>query len=77
MPIIAGLKLLFSTHPAYGHVYPMMPLALAARAGGHDVEFATTGEFLSKLGALGFAVHNVGLTIDHGAVDGAVCGAAR
>ena len=64
MPIIAGLKLLFSTRPAYGHVYPMLPLALAARAGGHDVEFATTGTFLSKLEALGFAVHNVGLTID-------------
>ena len=59
------MKLLFSTRPAYGHVYPMMPLALAARAAGHDVEFATTGGFLSKLEALGFATHNVGLTIEH------------
>ena len=64
MPIIAGLKLLFSTRPAYGHVYPMMPLALAARAAGHDVGFATTGAFLSKLETLGFATHNVGLTIE-------------
>ena len=77
MPIIAGLKLLFSTHPAYGHVYPMMPLALAARAGGHDVEFATTGAFLSKLGALGFAVHNVGLTIEHAQSMLLACGAER
>ena len=43
----------------------MMPLALAARAAGHDVAFATTGAFLPKLEALDFAVHNVGLTIDH------------
>ena len=63
-PIIAGLKLVFSTRPAYGHVYPMMPLALAARAAGHDVAFATTGAFLSKLEALGFSVHNVGVTIE-------------
>jgi hypothetical protein len=33
-------------------VYPLIPLARAARAAGHDVTFATTGVFLSKLAAL-------------------------
>lgn len=59
------MRLLFSTRPAYGHVYPMMPLANAARAAGHEVMFATTGVFLSKLEALGFATHDVGITIEH------------
>ena len=49
------MKILFSTRPAYGHVYPLMPLALAAREAGHDVRFATTGQFLDKLDALGLS----------------------
>ena len=58
------MKILFSTRPAYGHVYPLLPLALAARSAGHDVRFATTGPFLRSLGALGFAAYDVGLTIE-------------
>jgi len=58
------VKLLFSARPAYGHVYPMMPLALAARDAGHDVDFATAGSFLPKLQSLGFTTHPVGLTIE-------------
>ena len=60
------MKILFSTRPAYGHVYPLMPLALAAREAGHDVRFATTGEFLEKLDALAFPTYDVGLTIEEG-----------
>jgi UDP:flavonoid glycosyltransferase YjiC (YdhE family) len=58
------MRLLFSVRPAYGHVYPVMPLALAARAAGHEVRFATTGPFLPKLAAVGFPTHDVGLTIE-------------
>jgi UDP:flavonoid glycosyltransferase YjiC (YdhE family) len=58
------MKLLFSSRPGFGHVYPLMPLALAARAAGHDVEFATTGAFLAKLRALGFVTHDVGMTLE-------------
>lgn len=58
------MRILFSARPAYGHVYPMMPLALAAREAGHDVQFATAGAFLPKLLALGFPTHAVGLTIE-------------
>jgi UDP:flavonoid glycosyltransferase YjiC (YdhE family) len=58
------MHLLFSARPAYGHIYPLMPLALAARAAGHDVRFATTGPFLPKLAAIGFPTDDVGITIE-------------
>ena len=60
----SAVKILFSTRPAYGHVYPLMPLALAAREAGHDVSIATTGHFLPKLASLGFSTHDVGITIE-------------
>jgi UDP:flavonoid glycosyltransferase YjiC (YdhE family) len=56
------MRLLFSARPAFGHVYPLLPLALAASAASHDVRFATTGPFLSKLAALGFPTDDVGIT---------------
>lgn len=58
------MRILFCARPAYGHVYPMMPLALAAREAGHDVQFATAGAFVPKLQSLGFTTHAVGLTIE-------------
>jgi UDP:flavonoid glycosyltransferase YjiC (YdhE family) len=58
------VKILFCARPSFGHVYPMMPLAFAARSAGHDVSFATTGHFLERLHRLGFEVHDVGVTID-------------
>ena len=41
-----------------------MPLAIAARDAGHEVVFATTGHFVARLDRLGFAVHDVGVTIE-------------
>lgn len=58
------MKVLFSARPAYGHVYPMIPLATAARAAGHHVAFATAGMFVAKLAALGFPTFDVGLSIE-------------
>ncbi|MET0458563.1 MAG: glycosyltransferase [Ilumatobacteraceae bacterium] len=58
------MKILFSTRPSFGHVYPLMPLAAAARDAGHDVRFATTGMFLPKLRALGYRTEDVGITIE-------------
>jgi UDP:flavonoid glycosyltransferase YjiC (YdhE family) len=58
------VKVLFSARPAYGHVYPLMPLARAARDAGHEVSFATAGAFLSKLRVLGFPSHDIGITLD-------------
>src|SRR5256885_9690132 len=35
------VRLLFTSLAAYGHVYPLLPLAVAAREAGHEVLFAT------------------------------------
>ena len=43
------VKILFAAIGAYGHLYPMMPLALAAAEAGHQVTIATGGPFLDRL----------------------------
>jgi UDP:flavonoid glycosyltransferase YjiC (YdhE family) len=58
------VKILFGSLPAFGHLYPLMPLANAAREASHDVHVATTGPFRAKLSALGFATHDVGVSIE-------------
>lgn len=35
------MRILFSAAPMFGHVNPVLPLAVAARGAGHDVVFAT------------------------------------
>lgn len=42
-------KILFASLPAYGHVYPMLPLAVACASAGHEVLFATGDPFLDAL----------------------------
>jgi UDP:flavonoid glycosyltransferase YjiC (YdhE family) len=55
------VRLLFSARPAYGHIHPLLPLALAARSAGHEVVFATGAAFVPRLRAQGFEVHEVGI----------------
>jgi UDP:flavonoid glycosyltransferase YjiC (YdhE family) len=57
------LRVLFCTMPAFGHLYPLMPLALAARTAGHDVVFVTGDHFVPRLRALGFETHQVGISV--------------
>jgi UDP:flavonoid glycosyltransferase YjiC (YdhE family) len=40
------VRLLFTTAPLCGHLFPMVPLAWAARAAGHEVLVATTENFV-------------------------------
>jgi hypothetical protein len=40
---------MFASLGAYGHLYPMMPLALACADAGHDVVIATGEPFLGRL----------------------------
>lgn len=61
--MIVPMKTLFSARPAFGHVYPIIPLALAARDAGHDVSIATAEPFLTRLAALGLRTYDVGLTL--------------
>ncbi|MGW4061157.1 glycosyltransferase [Amycolatopsis sp. NPDC004747] len=57
------MRILFTCRPAYGHLFPLLPLANAARAAGHDVVFGTGEEFLPKVRELGFEAHRVGISI--------------
>lgn len=43
------MKIVFAGLPAYGHLYPMLPLALACADAGHDVTVAAGEPFLGTL----------------------------
>jgi UDP:flavonoid glycosyltransferase YjiC (YdhE family) len=43
------VKIIFASLGAYGHLYPMMPLALACADAGHEVVVATGEPFLGRL----------------------------
>jgi UDP:flavonoid glycosyltransferase YjiC (YdhE family) len=43
------VKIMFASLGAYGHLYPMMPLALACAEAGHQVVIATGKPFLDTL----------------------------
>ncbi|MET0818878.1 MAG: glycosyltransferase, partial [Solirubrobacteraceae bacterium] len=58
------MRVLFCCRPAYGHVYPLLPLALACRDAGHDVVFGTGAGFRPRLRALGFRTERVGISIE-------------
>jgi UDP:flavonoid glycosyltransferase YjiC (YdhE family) len=56
------MRILFTSYPQYGHINPMMPLALAAQRTGHDVVFATGADMASYLKRWGLEVWSVGPT---------------
>jgi UDP:flavonoid glycosyltransferase YjiC (YdhE family) len=43
------MRIVFAAIPAYGHLYPVLPLAMACAAAGHDVRIAAGGPFLDRL----------------------------
>jgi hypothetical protein len=43
------MRITFAAVPAYGHVFPMAPLAEAAAVAGHDVVFAASDDFADRL----------------------------
>ncbi len=43
------MKVVFAALNAYGHLFPMLPLAMACREAGHDVVVATGAPFLGRL----------------------------
>lgn len=57
------MRILFTCRPAYGHLFPLLPLANAAARAGHEVVFGTGDAFLGKVRDLGFAAHRVGIAI--------------
>ncbi len=43
------VKIIVASIPAYGHLYPLMPLALACADAGHDITIAVGPPFLDRL----------------------------
>jgi UDP:flavonoid glycosyltransferase YjiC (YdhE family) len=43
------VKIMFASLGAYGHLYPMMPLAIACADAGQEVVIATGKPFLERL----------------------------
>ncbi|MFC5288789.1 nucleotide disphospho-sugar-binding domain-containing protein [Actinokineospora guangxiensis] len=64
------MRLLVTACPAASHFHPLVPLASAAQAAGHDVLVAVGGGFAPRAAAAGFAVHPVGGGIDLMSVPG-------
>jgi UDP:flavonoid glycosyltransferase YjiC (YdhE family) len=56
-----AMRVLFTSRATISHLKPMLPLAEAARAAGHDVVFATGAEVASTPTALGFPTEIVGV----------------
>ncbi len=58
--MIDRVRVLFSCRPLTGHLYPLVPLAQAAAAAGHEVAFATAEPALSDARGHGFAAFSAG-----------------
>lgn len=57
------MRLLCTCLPGYGHFLPMLPFARAVAAAGHEVAFATAGEFCPRIEKAGFAAFPAGLSM--------------
>jgi len=58
-----ALRLLFTCLPGFGHFLPMVPLARASAAAGHDVCFATAAAFCPQVEKAGFEAFAAGLSL--------------
>ena len=56
---VVGMRFLFSTAPAHGHLLPMLPLADAAQRAGHDVVVASGSEGVAEAARRGFTTWEV------------------
>ncbi|WP_206787984.1 glycosyltransferase [Amycolatopsis sp. MtRt-6] len=57
------MRLLFTSLGSFGHTFPLVPLAVAAREAGHDVVFATSEDFLPQVTKAGLDTAAAGLAI--------------
>lgn len=58
------MRWLFTSFPAYGHLHPIVPLALAARDAGHEVRVATGADLARWAESCGLKAASVGLPHD-------------
>ncbi|QTR03458.1 DUF1205 domain-containing protein, partial [Saccharothrix algeriensis] len=69
--VARGMRVLFVAAPLLGHVFPMVPLASALRAAGHEVLVATGGDALSVRDS-GVEVADVAAGIGFGRIAAAI-----
>lgn len=55
------MRVLCTCLPGYGHFHPMVPLARALQAVGHEVAFATEERFCRRVEWAGFSAHPAGI----------------
>ena len=60
--MLTRMKVLFSASPGYGHVHPMMPLAMAYKSAGHEVAWALAEGYSQRAEAAGFRSFRAGLS---------------
>lgn len=56
------VRVLFSSTPGYGHLFPLLPLARAFIGGGHEVLVATSADTLRHAAAAGLPAAAAGLS---------------
>ena len=57
------MRILFGSWPAYGHLFPMLPLIRAAQRAGHEVVVSSGGDMADVLRRLGVTAHRSGVTL--------------
>src|SRR5439155_7363373 len=60
------MRVLLTTQPGYGHFRPLLPLAHALVAAGHEVRVATSASFAPVVEREGFRAEAAGLDWLHG-----------
>jgi UDP:flavonoid glycosyltransferase YjiC (YdhE family) len=58
------MRVLFSSHGAFGHILPMIGLGRALEAAGHEVLFATSGPLDGTVRSLGLQAVSAGMNAD-------------
>ena len=65
------MRVLFASLGNYGHIFPLVPLAQAAQAAGHEVRFATSDQFHPILEKAGLRPVTGGLTVPEAYIEAA------
>ncbi|MGW2476181.1 glycosyltransferase [Streptomyces sp. NPDC001665] len=65
------MKVLFASLGNYGHIFPLVPLARAAKEAGHEVWFATSEQFHPILEKVGLEPVAAGLSVPEGYIEAA------
>lgn len=58
------MRIIAVTAPAYGHFHPMLPMARAMAASGHEVIFVTSADFAPRIETAGFEVRTAGTSME-------------